>query len=318
MKVLFITNMYPVEDYIYFGIHVKEQIDAISNYASIEKEVYFINGRENKWNYFHSIKKIKALIQTGNFDLVHIHYGLSGLFLLFNKINIPVVITLHSGELYQKKGYLNHLMQKTITLSILKSTSKVIVLNDDMISLLKAHSSKLVKLPCGTDLALFKEIPLKKNAQKITIGFPGNKARKEKNYTLFNEIIIKLKQEFEINVIEFHNLSREDVVKSLNEIDLLLMTSLVEGSPQIIKEAMACNKPIISTQVGDLADVLSNVENSFIIDSFNAEEFLGPVRKILSLPTALRHSPGRQKLVSMGLDAQQVAANVYKLYTEVL
>ena len=310
--------MYPVDDYIYFGIHVKEQIEAISKYAPIEKEVYFINGRENKWNYFHSISKIKALIQTGNFDLVHIHYGLSGLFLLFNKINIPVIITLHSGELYQKKGYLNHLMQKTITLSILKSISKVIVLNDDMISLLKTHSSKLVKLPCGTDLELFKEIPSRRSANKITIGFPGNKERKEKNYVLFKEIVAKLNQEFEINVIEFHNLSREDVVKNLNQIDLLLMTSLVEGSPQIIKEAMACNKPIVSTQVGDLADVLRNVENSFIIGSFQAEDFLGPIRKILSLPVALRQSPGRQKLLSMGLDAQQVAANVYQLYTEVL
>ncbi|RZK01218.1 MAG: glycosyltransferase, partial [Flavobacterium sp.] len=307
-----------IDDYIYFGIHVKEQIEAITKYAAIEQEVYFINGRENKLNYFHSINKIKELIRIGNFDLVHIHYGLSGLFLLFNKISIPVIITLHSGELYQKKGYLNHLMQKTITLSILNRTSKIIVLNDDMLSLLAAHTSKLVKLPCGTDLELFKEKTVIRNVKAINIGFPGNKARKEKNYTLFNEIITKLRQEFDINVIEFHNLSREDVVDNLNKIDLLLMTSLVEGSPQIIKEAMACNKPIISTQVGDLADVLNNVTNSFVVDSFEAENFIDPIRKILLLPTALRKSSGRQKLVSMGLDAQQVATDVYKLYTEVL
>ncbi|HEX8608112.1 MAG TPA: glycosyltransferase, partial [Pedobacter sp.] len=182
MKILFITNMYPVEDYIYFGIHVKEQIEAIAKHAPIEKEVYFINGRENKWNYFSSIGKIKDLISLGNFDLVHIHYGLSGLFLLFNKVKIPIVITLHSGELYRKKGLLNHLMQKTITLAILKSVSKVIVLNDDMMEMLSLHASKLIKLPCGTDLNLFKENTITRDTKKISIGFPGNKDRKEKNY----------------------------------------------------------------------------------------------------------------------------------------
>jgi teichuronic acid biosynthesis glycosyltransferase TuaC len=283
MRVLFITNMYPVPDYIYFGIHVKEQIEEIERVSGIQKEVYFINGRAGKLNYLKSIAAIIELVKTGKFDLIHIHYGLSGLFLLFYTPPIPVVITVHSGELFMKKGYLNHVIQKSITLAAIKKAAKVIVLNDDMITLLHKHKDKLVKLPCGTDIGTFKEIPGVRRSAQTLIGFPGNKERKEKNYPLFNAIIEYLRADFDIKVIEFHNMTREEVIVSLNKIDLLLMTSTIEGSPQIIKEAMACNKAIVSTAVGDVSDLLHHVENSYIIDSFNPVDFVPPIKQILAL-----------------------------------
>lgn len=319
MKILYITNMFPVPDYIYFGIHVKEQIEAIEALGAVEKEVYFINGRADKLNYFKSVSEIRSLVKRGNFDLIHIHYGLAGLFLLFYKPEIPVVVTLHSGELYQKKGYINHLLQKNITLALLKRVSKIIVLNDDMLKLLKPHASKLLKQPCGTDLELFREFRVVSDSgKKLKIGFPGNKARPEKNYALFEQIVEKMRPEFDLSIVEFHNLSRDEVVKSLNEIDLLLMTSLVEGSPQIIKEALACNKPVISTNVGDVQDVLHGVQNSYLVDSFKAEDFTGPLREVLSLPRHARRSDGRDKLRAMGLGADQVACVVKQVYNEII
>lgn len=319
MKILYVTNMFPVPDYIYFGIHVKEQIEAIEKLGDIEKTVYFINGREDKLHYFRSVWEIRNLVKRGNFDLIHIHYGLAGLFLLFFKPDIPVVVTLHSGELYQKKGYVNHLMQKSITLKLLKHVNKIIVLNDDMVKLLKPHAARLLKQPCGTDLELFKEHEVSAEpGKKLKIGFPGNKSRPEKNYALFHQIVEKLRPEFELSIVEFHNLTREQVLKCLNKIDLLLMTSLVEGSPQIIKEALACNKPVISTNAGDVKDVLEGVKNSYLVDSFNAEDFIRPVREVLALPPEERKSNGREKLRQMGLGADQVARVIKQVYEELI
>jgi len=314
MKVLFITNMYPVPDYIYFGIHVKEQIEEIEKVSGIQKEVFFINGRAGKLNYWKSIASIKQLVKTGKFDLIHVHYGLSALFLLFYTPTIPVIMTLHSGELFKKKGYVNHIIQKNITLAVIEKVAKVIVLNDDMIALLQKHKNKLVKLPCGTDIETFKEISGIQKSGKMIIGFPGNKGRKEKNYPLFEAIIERLRAEHEIEVIEFHNMTREEVIISLNKIDLLLMTSTIEGSPQIIKEAMACNKPIVSTAVGDVRDLLDHVKNCYVVDSFTPGDFVTPVKQILALPTEQRRSNGRERLISIGLDATTVARSVFKLY----
>lgn len=318
MKILLITNMYPVPDYIYFGIHVKEQIDALKKDKDVHADIYFINGREKKVNYLNSISDIKEKVSSGGYDLIHIHYGISGLFLHFYKPDVPVVITLHSGELFQKKGYINHLMQKKLTLSIIKKVDKIIVLNDDMVDLLKKHKEKLIKLPCGTNLEMFSGNGGHKSANSILIGFPGNKSRKEKNYELFSDIVDKLKETYKIEVIEFHNLTREQVVENLRQIDLLLMTSKVEGSPQIIKEAMGCNKPIVSTCVGDVKDLLDGVKNTNVIDSFDAEAFVSPIKKIINLPISERYSNGKDKLVSMGLDSESVSERLYSIYEELV
>lgn len=310
--------MYPVADYIYFGIHVKEQIESIASYGDVKVEIYFINGRAKKWNYFKSIADIRAKLKKGKFDIVHVHYGISALFLLFYKPEIPVVITLHSGELYQKKGLLNHFAQKSITMSILKGTKKIIVLNDDMLRLLNKHQQKLVKLPCGTDLQFFKEDNASPVMKELIVGFPGNKARKEKNFQLFTEVINELGKTFNIRVVEFHDLTREQVRQNLQSLDVLMMTSLVEGSPQIIKEAMACNKPIVSTNVGDIADLLRDVKNCYVVNSFRSAAMIKPLKEILSQPIEHRKSNGRQKLIQMGLGIDQVAKSVLKVYNEVI
>lgn len=312
--------MYPVPDYIYFGIHVQEQIEALKAEKDLTAEVYFINGREKKSNYFKSISDLKKKVSGGGYDLVHVHYGTSGLFLLFSDPKIPVVMTLHSGELFQKKGLINHMLQKAVTMAAIKKAKKIVVLNDTMIDLLAKHQDRLVKLPCGTNLELFKapETTRQKVGQKIIIGFPGNKERKEKNFDLFQEIVKLLEASYEIEVIEFHNLTRDEVVRKLGLLDLLLMTSTIEGSPQIIKEAMACNRPIVSTAVGDVEDLLEGVKNSYVIDSFTAGEFIPAILSILALPIADRYSNGREKLLEMALDSRQVSQRLYSIYEEVI
>jgi len=318
MKVLFITNMYPVPDYIYFGIHVKEQIEALKQNEDVEGDVYFINGRENKMNYFKSIAALRNKIEKGRYDLIHIHYGISGLFLLFFSPKIPVFVTLHSGELFQKKGYINHVLQKNLTMAVVKRVNKVIVLNDTMTTLLSNYADKLVKLPCGTNLDLFNNTMPGQNSDKFVVGFPGNKARPEKNFPLFEEIITELRKVRPVEIIAFHNLTREEVIAVLGRIDVLLMTSTVEGSPQIIKEAMACNRPIISTRVGDVEDLLQDVTNSVVVDSFAASDFLAPLRQLMDLPAEQRTSNGRAKLIKMGLDSVKVSARIHHIYESFL
>ena len=132
MKVLFITNMYPVPDYIYFGIHVKEQIEALKQNEDVEGDVYFINGRENKMNYFKSIAALRNIIEKGRYDLIHIHYGISGLFLLFFSPKIPVFVTLHSGELFQKKGYGSAWNKRIYWVNFTKSLDFKIKMSDDI------------------------------------------------------------------------------------------------------------------------------------------------------------------------------------------
>lgn len=318
MKILFITNMLPVPDYAYFGIHVQEQIEVLSKNFSIEREIFFINGRQSTLNYVKSIFALRKKIKQSTFDIIHVHYGIAGLFLLFCKPNIPVILTLHSGEIYQKKKYLNHIIQKKLTFAIAKKVNKIIVLNDDMLRIMKRFAHKLVKIPCGINTHFFKPIESIQDRVSYTIGFPGNKARPEKNYALFIEIINILQKKYSIDIIEFHNMSRVQVLEAMHTIDILCMTSTIEGSPQIIKEAMACNIPIVSTAVGDVEDLLHEVQNAYIIHSFTAKDFVEKIEGILLLPKTERISNGRKKLEYMQLDEQSVAQKIYQLYQTLL
>ncbi|WP_316809597.1 glycosyltransferase family 4 protein [Pedobacter agri] len=315
MKILFITNMFPVEDYQSFGIHVKEQIESLKN---VESDIFFINGRESKVNYFKSIRSIKHALKSKDYDLIHIHYAISGLFLLFFRPKVPVIITLHGGELFGMKGFINRFLQKNITLNILKYASKVIVLNDLTAELLKSHQNKLMKIPCGINANRFKQLAGPEETDTLKIGFPSSRSRIEKNWPLFTSIIEELKARFNIVVVEFDDMTRDEVAQNLNELDLLIMTSFSEGSPQIIKEAMGCNKPIVSTNVGDVSDLLQDVRNCFVVETFDKMDFIAPVEAILLLNKEDRVSNGRQKLMQMGIDEGSVAEKLSKMYESVI
>lgn len=325
-KILFVTNMYPVNDFKYFGIHVKEQIDSLNNNFPIKSDLYFINGRKSKWNYLLSIVSINLKILFNSYDLIHIHFGLSGLFLLFVPYLKPkVIITLHSGDIDPDKA---SFFTYRLTKLICQKADKVIILNPKMENELIKIKSKLVMIPCGVDVSIFNTDPLSNhslpnneiNKHKIYLGFPGNRERKEKNFSMFKQVIDRIKEntQFSIETVEFHSMSREEVFLNLKKLDCLVMTSISEGSPQIIKEAMYLNIPIVSTNVGDIQYLLKNVRNSYVIDNFDTDLMVTRINDILKLDKYNRLSDGKERIINEGLDSYSTSKKLMNLYNQVL
>lgn len=325
-KILYVTNMYPISDFKYFGIHVKEQIDSLINNFAIKSDLYFINGRKTKWSYLLSIFNINLKILINKYELIHIHFGLSGLFLLFIPyLKSKIVITLHSGDIDpDKASFLTHKLTKLIC----RRADRVIILNPKMEKELIKISSKLTMIPCGVDITLFQPNPLDHLAmyqsegdiKKVYIGFPGNKERKEKNFALFNEVVVDIKNstKYDIDIIEFHSMTREEVVINLKKLNCLVMTSISEGSPQIIKEAMCLNIPIVSTKVGDIEYLLKEVRNSYVVDDFNRTFMVDRIKEILRLPKSEQISDGRDRIIREGLDSFSTSKKIMNLYNELL
>lgn len=80
MKILYVTNMYPDEKKPHFGVFVKEQMEAISLSKEVDQTLYNIKGHISKWEYIKSMFSINYKIFKEKPDLIHVHYGLSGLF----------------------------------------------------------------------------------------------------------------------------------------------------------------------------------------------------------------------------------------------
>lgn len=314
MNVLFITNMYPIPKYQYYGIHVKEQIEAVAENCEIESDLYFINGFEKKTNYFKSVFSIRNLVEKNQPDIVHVHFGLSGFFLMFFKPRkSKIVMTLHGSD-FNTKNFL----KKRIMNRIFKKVDGFIAVNDTMLNSLSETFHRVAKISCGINTDFFSpesSADNRKSSNKYVIGFPGDPARFEKNHPLFREVISCLeKRGLSIEVCVFKDMRREQVRDALNKIDLLLLTSHSEGSPQIIKEALACNTPIVSVPVGDVRQVVTGVKNCIVCDGGSAEELFEATVKVLQKSAASEGVSGRERLDELKLDNTAVSGKIFDFY----
>ncbi len=310
--------MYPSSDTPFDGVFIKEQIQYCHDKYNIDYEVYVIDRSGNKYlNYFKSIFKVKEIISKGGFDIIHVHFGLSGMFLLLKPfIKAPVLLTLHGSDIqsFKKK---DGLTQKVSRMAA-TNAERIIILNNTMATLLKKHQHKLVKIPCGINTEIFDLARNNLNNKSFLIGFPSDRKREVKNYPLFKVITDILKKRgYTIENVEFTNFTRKEMAWNLSKLDCLLMTSYSEGSPQIIKEAMVCGVPIVSTKVGDIEILLEDVNNCFVIDSYEPDLFVEKVAEILKLSPEERTTNGKAKIKQLEMDQESVCSSIYELYKSI-
>jgi glycosyltransferase involved in cell wall biosynthesis len=172
-------------------------------------------------------------------------------------------------------------------------------------------------IPNGIDLKKFKPLE-KKMALKHTmfsktknIIFVANPGRPEKNFKLAKEAVDKLDNP-NIQLHPVNNISHDDLVFYYNAADVLILTSLWEGSPNVIKEAMACNCPIVSTDVGDVKNLIDTTEGCFLtaFDVYDVAEKLDLAIKFN------RRTQGREAIKL--LDSNIIAEQLIQLYNSVL
>jgi glycosyltransferase involved in cell wall biosynthesis len=116
-------------------------------------------------------------------------------------------------------------------------------------------------------------------------------------------------------LIELKGYNRDQVNALMYTCHALLLTSKTEGSPQVIKEAMACGCPIVSVDVGDVAERLSEVEGGFVLSTREPRA----IAEALQLALAFEgKTNGREKIIEMGLSNEQVAEQLLRIYEQLL
>lgn len=292
----------------YTSPFVIEQVEAIQNLGvEIQIKIFSIIGK-GVFGYLKNIVKLKKGIEAYKPDIIHAHYGLSGLLAVIQR-KIPVIITFHGSDAYIIK--IQSLSKAAASLSQFN------IFVSDKIRKIIDGKKKFAIIPCGINLDVFypgdmkiARENLKMDLTKKYVLFSSGFSNVVKNSPLAFSAIEKLG--LSIELVELKNRSREEVNLLLNACNLLLLTSFSEGSPQIIKEAMACNCPIVATDVGDIKEVIGNTKGCYIT-SYDPEDVAENIKQALNFS---KRSEGREKVKRF--DNKHIAEKIYNVYKMVI
>lgn len=294
---------------------IQEQIDSIKK-LGIEVLIFKIN-KPGLIGYSSHLRPLRRFIKLNNPDIVHAHYGLSGLLANMQR-KIPVITTFHGSDINNPRVF------KFSKWAHILSAASIFV-EEKMQSKLSPKETSCI-IPCGVDFATFRplangEINGTLNIKKdcVNILFSSSFCNPVKNYPLAKEACTHLERGInkKVNLIELKGIERQQVNLLMNSVDCVLLTSFSEGSPQFIKEAMACNKPIVATNVGDIKWLFGNEPGHFLA-GFESKDVAEKIKLALAFSKKNINTKGREKIIELGLDSVTIAKRIIEIYNIVL
>lgn len=316
MKILVITNMYPGRNpaYPYAGTFVAEQVRDLSRHANVDVEV--IEGFRGPQWYLKGFFRAWTACVRGGHDVIHVHYGLTAAFLplLPPAVRRRVVVTLHGGDILAKQGLP---VQVAITRRVLDCAAVVVGVSDEIAQAARPHARAVEVLPCGVDDQFFSPEPpgCGNPATPVRLIFPGDPARAVKNHPLFESIVAAWREHFgAVEVVVLHHMEREQVRDAMRQASALVLTSLSEGSPQVVKEALACDLAVLASDVGDVRQLLGQTPGTGV---FRLNESAGQIAaQLRDCIDEARCTPGerRRRIRQRGLGGDQIAQQLGLIY----
>lgn len=238
---------------------ITEQVEALKR-AGVECGFLGVRNK-GVLGYLEQYPELIRTIRTFKPDIVHAHYGLSGVLANLQR-RVPVVTTFHGSDI-NDPGVL-----RWSKWAMRLSAFSIFVSNKNLATANPQKNYALI--PCGINIQDYPIID-RGGARQILglapIGkyvlFAGAFDNPVKNSSLAKEAVKLLPG---VELIELKGYNRNQVATLMQAVDVFLMTSLTEGSPQVIKEAMACGCPIVSVEVGDVKEIIDGVDGCYLAD----------------------------------------------------
>lgn len=265
--------------------------------------------------YLRQVVPLIKVLRNEEYDVFHAHYSLSACVASLAGAK-PLVVSLMGSD--SKSGFFGN---SAIHLFRVLFRWKLILKAADMNRDLELKNPVII--PNGVNLNIFKPKDSSKSKKQLNwamekkhVLFAANPARYEKNFLLAQKALDFLQAEnLELHVLD--NVPHDEMQVWYNAADLILLTSLWEGSPNVVKEAMACNCPVVATDVGDIRWLFGNTPGHFIAD-FTPEDVAAKIEDALVFSEKYERTNGRERLIELGLDADTVAKRIIDVYNDVI
>lgn len=322
MKVLFVAS----------GNKKVGQVNSFvrSQYDSLEKEgldmyLFPVVGH-GVGGYLKAVLALRKMMKDVRPDIIHAHYSVCGhvavlaCFGLQNKPKIVVSILGSFPTKSRKWRLVRYCIQNVWDATIVKSERTRSQLGLD-----------LPVIPNGVNLDIFQ--PMEQADARKNVGFEtnhkyiiwcSNPSRSEKNWPLAEQAVESVKRrvksgkrkEESVELVAVYDKTPQEVATYMNAADCLLLTSDSEGSPNVIKEAMACNCPIVTTDVGDVNERLTNLDGCYVVGSGKCKEksVADAIEKALTFG---KRTEGRKRIENDKLSVELIAKRIIKLYESI-
>ena len=294
-RVLVVTNMYPDDENPDFGTFVREQVEGLGA-RGLDVDVLVVGGKRRKLSYVDGAQRFWQRLREHHYDLIHAHYVFSGIVARLQR-GRPLLVSFHGAA--EMVGWVGLLCKALAPLADAVTVTSV------------EHKTQLGRkdahvIPCGVDTDLFVPMPqedalqrLGLSAEKRLVLFVGI-VRPEKRLDVIETAVEILRHEGDrIELVVATGQSHERIPLYMNACDVLALASDFEGSPVVIKEAMACNVPIVSVDVGDVAQVIGGTEGCYVCQRDPADM----AEKLRMALDRGQRTDGRRVIQRLGLDA---------------
>jgi teichuronic acid biosynthesis glycosyltransferase TuaC len=324
LRILAVTNLWPVGQ-SFRGIFVQEQVNALRR-LGLHVDVEVVAQDRGRADYLLAARRVRRRARAGDYDLAHVHYGLTT-FAARWVTWVPQVLTLYGSDVnvrWQRR--LTRLGSGRINARIYLSRRTAVA---------NGEPSGIV-IPNGVDFSLFAPMDQSRARAALGIGssekvvlFGGHPDNQIKGYDVFTDVLAKVRRRgipVRELILAEPGQSRSGVPLKFAAADVLLFTSRrgFESSPTVVKEAAAMGLPVVTVAVGDVAETLSGVEPSAVVEFPNpwgAEQARNRLAgeladRVADVLLSDARSNGRE--CTARLDSEREAEQIVQVYRQVL
>jgi teichuronic acid biosynthesis glycosyltransferase TuaC len=306
VRVLVVTAMYPRAGAPTLGVFVREQVNSLRR-LGLDVDVLDLGTGRGLLKYARGCWGVFTHTLRRHYDVIHAHYGLAG-FVARCQWRSPVVVTFHGSDINRRD-------HRRLSRLVVALADEVIVVSRVLGPLVARPEAEVI--PCGVDLRLFRPLPRKDAREKLGLHgegpivlFPSSPAQSIKRFDRFQEAITLVPEP--VTVLTLEGVHHNCVPLYLNAADCVVLTSDSEGSPVVVREALACNAPVVSVDVGDVRQWLSGVWPGAVVPN-------GPLELAKAVTAVLQsgaRSNGRERVGCV--DERVIAQRVLHVYERTL
>ncbi len=280
-----------------------------------------------------NVRRLRSEVARSRAEVVHAQYGsVTAAVAHAARGALPLVISFCGDDLLgtPEPGVLWHLRSRasrSIGLMAACRAQSLVVKSRNLLVALPAPLRRRAEIiPNGVDEKVF--APLRRTDARFKLGWSESQpivlfnvgtnvhnlvVRARKNLPLAQATMVELRQSHPLARLEtLSSIPQADVALKMSAADCLLVTSIHEGSPNIVKEAMACNLPIVTVPCGDVEERLARVQPGSVAP-YDAAQLANSIRQVLEQGG---RSNGRDELVRQGLTARAVAVQLGRFYDQ--